>query len=70
MSPKEITKFSFPFSFFFFFNLFILFILFLAMLGLRCWVQASSSCGERGLLFIAMRGLLIVVASLVVEYGL
>ena len=29
-----------------------------------------SSCGERGLLFVAVRGLLIVVASLVVEHGL
>ena len=29
-----------------------------------------SSCGERGLLFIAVHGLLIVVASLVVEHGL
>ena len=38
--------------------------LFLAALGLRCCVTFSS-CGERGLLFIAVRGLLIVVASLV-----
>ena len=29
-----------------------------------------SSCGESGLLFVAVRGLLIAVASLVVEYGL
>ena len=29
-----------------------------------------SSCGEGGLLFIAVRGLLIVVASLVAERGL
>ena len=29
-----------------------------------------SSCGERGLLFIAVRGLLIAVASLAVEHGL
>ena len=28
--------------------------------------MAFSSCGERGLLFVAVRGLLIVVASLVV----
>ena len=44
--------------------------LFLAALGLRCCVQAFSTCGERGLLFIAVRGLHIVVASLVVEHGL
>ena len=44
--------------------------LFLAALGLRCCVQAFSSCGERGLLFVAARGLLITVASLVLEHGL
>ena len=43
-----------------------LFFFFLAALSLRCCVQAFSSC-ERGLLFIAGRGLLIAVASLVVE---
>ena len=40
------------------------------MLGLRCCVRAFSSCGERGLLFVAVHGLLTVVASLVVEHGL
>ena len=49
-------------------NLFIY--LFLAALGLPCCAQAFSSCGERGLLFIAVHELLIVVASLVVEHGL
>ena len=53
---------------FFFVCLFIY--LFMAMLGLRSCVRAFSSFGERGLLFIAVRGLLIVVASLVVEHGL
>ena len=47
-----------------------LFILFLAALGLRCCARAFSSCGERGLLFVAVGGLLIAVASLVVEHGL
>ena len=47
-----------------------LLILFLATLGLRCCVQAFSSCGERGLLFVAVHGLLIAVASLVAEHGL
>ena len=48
----------------------ILFIyLFLVVLGLHCCTQAFSSCDELGLLFIAVRGLLIVVASLVVEHG-
>ena len=43
---------------------------FLAALGLHCYVPAFSSCGERGLLFIVVLGLLISVASLVVEHGL
>ena len=34
------------------------------------FVQAFSSCREQGLLFLAVRGLLIAVASLVVEHGL
>ena len=46
------------------------FFFFLAALGLPCCVRAFSSCGERGLLFIAVRGLLIAVASLVAEHGL
>ena len=44
--------------------------LFLAALGLRCCTWAFSSCGERELLFVAVRGLLIAVASLVAEHGL
>ena len=55
---------------FFFFNLFIFIYIFLAALGLRCCAQAFSSCGKQGLLFVAVRRLLIVVASLVVEHGL
>ena len=43
---------------------------FMDALGLCCCARAFSSCGERGLLFFAVRGLLIVVASLVVEHGL
>ena len=39
-----------------------------------CWVfiaaRALSSCSELGLLFVAVRGLLIAVASLVAEHGL
>ena len=50
--------------------LFFIFLLFLAALGLRCCMQAFSSCGERGLLFVVVRRLLIVVASLVAEHGL
>ena len=54
----------------FFFKNYLFIYLLLAVLGLRCCAQAFSSCGEQGLLFIAVRGLLIVVASLVVEHGL
>ena len=43
--------------------LFICLFLFLAVLGLCCCTRAFSSCGERGLLFVAVRGLLIAVAS-------
>ena len=44
--------------------------LFLAALGLRCCVQAFSSYSEQGILFIAVHGLLIAVASLVAEHRL
>ena len=56
----------------FFFNIYIyiFFNLFLAALGLRCCAQAFSSCSERGLLFLAVCGLLIVVASLAAEHRL
>ena len=42
--------------------------LFLAVLGLRCCTRVFSSCGEWGLLFVAVRGLLIGVATLVAEH--
>ena len=35
----------------------------MAVLGLHCCTWAFPGCGEQGLLFIAVRGLLIVVAS-------
>ena len=55
----------------FLFSFFYKFIyLFLTELGLGCCARAFSSCGERGLLFVAVRRLLIAVASLVVEHGL
>ena len=44
--------------------------LFLATLGLCCCARAFSSCGKWGLLFVVVHGLLIAVASLVVEHGL
>ena len=55
----------------FFFNKFIYFFyLFLAVLGLHCCTWAFSSCDKQGLLFVAVCGLLIAVASLAVEHGL
>ena len=51
-----------------FLNLFIY--LFLAVLGLRFRARAFSSCGERGPLFIAVRGPLTIAASLVAEHRL
>ena len=53
----------------FFFNKFIYLFYFLL-----CWVFVAlhglfSSCGERGLLFVAVRGFPIAVASLFAEHG-
>ena len=56
------------FFYLYFINLFIY--LFLAALGLHCCARAFSSCGEQGLLFIVVSGLLIAVASLVVDHRL
>ena len=51
-------------------SIYLFIYLFLAALGLHGFVRASSSRGEWGLLFLVVRGLLIVVASLVVEHRL
>ena len=42
----------------------------MAVLGLRFCARAFSSCGERGPLFIVVRGPLIIAASLHVEHRL
>ena len=42
----------------------------MAVLGLRFFARASSSCGKWGPLFIAVRGLLTIAASLVAEHRL
>ena len=50
-----------------------LFSSFLAVLDLRCCADfsvAGVSRGEQGLLFIAVHGLLLALAALVVEHGL
>ena len=44
--------------------------LFLAVVGLCCCLRAFSSCGEWGLLFVVVCGLLIAVPSLVAEHKL
>ena len=54
----------------FFFLINLLIYLFLAALGLCCCARAFSSRDERGQLFVVVRGLLIVVASLVAEHEL
>ena len=65
------TKSSFFFLNFWVYLFIYLFIyLFMAVLGLRFCVRAFSSCGERGPLFIAVRGPLTIAASLVVEHRL
>ena len=56
-----------------FFKIFLkkfIFYLFIAVLGLRFCARAFSSCDERGLLFIAVRGPLTIAASLVAEHRL
>ena len=65
-SPCSIAHRSSTFVFFFF----LIYLLFLAVLGLRFCARAFSSCGERGPLFIAVRGPLTVAASLVAEHRL
>ena len=54
---------------FFFLKLFIIYLI-LAVLGRRCCLWAFSSCGQQGLLFVVVYGLLAVVAALVVEHRL
>ena len=53
-----------------FIYLFICLFVCLAALGLRCCARAFSSCGEQGLFLVAMRGLLIAVASFAAEHRL
>ena len=57
------AKAAYELFFFFFFNFYLFIYLFLAVLGLRFCARAFSSCGERGPLFIAVRGPLTIVAS-------
>ena len=54
---------------FHFLSLSIFIYLFLAFLDLHCFAHAFSSCGERGLLFLVVWGLLIAVVSLLRSTG-
>ena len=56
--------------FFFFLNIYLFIYLFMAVLGLRFCARAFSSCGKWGPLFIAVRGPLIIAASLVAGHRL
>ena len=49
---------------------FLRFIYFLAVLGLHCCIQAFSSCGKWGLLFVVVCWLLIAVTSLLAKHRL
>ena len=66
--PFSYCRSRFVYSFFLIYLFFIY--LFLALLSLRCCTWAFSSCGDQGLLFIVVCGLLTAVASLVAEHGL
>ena len=55
---------------FVFYKFIYLIYLFLAVLGLRCCAWVFPRCGERGLLFVVVCGLLIAVDSLVAEHRL
>ena len=52
------------------FKNYLFIIIILAALDLHCCARAFSSCGEQGLLFAVVCGLLIAVASLVAEHRL
>ena len=70
ISPSNLNESLASLSFIFFNKFIYLFIyLFLAALGLHCCARAFSICGERGLLFVAVRRLLIAVVSLAVDHG-
>ena len=69
-SNVQVSIASHPLQHFFFKKIIYLFIYFLAVLGLHFCARASSSCGKRGPLFLAVRGPLTIVASLVAEHRL
>ena len=62
VSFSSIYYYYYFFNFCFFF--FKIYLYFMAVLGFRFYARAFSSCGKRGPLFIAVRGPLIIAASL------
>ena len=50
--------------------IFLFFFFLVGALGLHCCVQAFSSCGEWGLLFVVMHRPLIMVISFIADRGL
>ena len=65
-----ILPFFFLKEFLYFFIIYLFLYLLFAVLGLRFCARAFSSCGKWGPLFIAVRGPLIIAASLVAEHRL
>ena len=71
VQSSSLFNFSTFFSYLFIYlSLYVSIYLFMSALVLSCYSWAFSSCGEWGLLFVVVRRLLIVVASLVEEHRL
>ena len=69
-SPREDILVIFFFNFFLGLFIYLFVYLFMAVLGLRFCARAFSSCGKWGPFFIALRGPLIIAASLIEEHRL
>ena len=67
---KSLTFFFLIFIFYYYYYFLINLFIFVCTGCLLLCAWAFSSCGEGGLLFASVRGLLIAVASLVAEHGL
>ena len=58
------------FFFSFFLKIYLFYLVIFGCVGSSLLCAGFPSCGEQGLLFIVVRGLLIAVASFVMEHGL
>ena len=58
------------FTVIFFKKIYLFYLFIFGCVGSSLLCAGFSSCSEQGLLFVAVRGLLIAVASLVVELGI